>query len=307
MSFRVIRPLLAAALVSFALAGAPALAAGNTPLAEHNGNEYVLDDFHIFFMRQLGARGLVTFLEQAIVFEEATKLGLTPTAGERTKFIQENMSQEIYDGFKELYSQEVLDRFVDYTIMNRKFHDYLEAKFIEEKNIAISDDEANRYYLQNLDVFQPAERVWMSIISVETLETAKEVLAKLDAGENFNELASVYNVDPELRARAGYVGRMEKGAGLPAPIEEAAFALERDQHSQVIKGTLFHIIYVHDKRPAEVHPFDEVKGDIKATLRDLQVQRYIDDYLNELYTRELPRFTIKANLFNVGEDETPSG
>ena len=147
----------------------------------------------------------------------------------------------------------------------------------------------------------------MSIISVETLATAQEVLAKLVGGENFNELGSVYNVDPELRARAGYVGMMERGTGLPAPIEEAAFTLEAGKYSQVIKGTLFHILYIHDKRPAEVHQFNDVKEDIKTTLRDVQVQRYIDEYLNELYTRELPKFDIKANLFNVGEDEAPSG
>jgi foldase protein PrsA len=307
MSSRNLRITFAIGLLAAVLAAVPASAAGNTPLAEHNGVKYVLDDFHIFFMRQLGARGLVTFLEQAIVYEEATKVGLTPTDAERSKFIQENMSQEIYDGFKQLYPQDVLSRFVDYTIMNRKFQDYLEAKFIKEKNIVVTDDDANKYYLQNIKVFQPPERVWMSIISVETLETAKEVLAKLDKGENFNELASVYNSDPELRARAGYVGVMERGAGLPAPIEEAAFALSPDKYSQVIKGTLFHVLYVHDKRPAELHEFAEVKDEIKATLRDMLVQNYIDEYLNELYTRELPKFDIRANLFNVGEGETPTG
>jgi parvulin-like peptidyl-prolyl isomerase len=100
---------------------------------------------------------------------------------------------------------------------------------------------------------------------------------------------------------------MERGAGLPAPIEEAAFALSPDKYSQVIKGTLFHVLYVHDKRPAELHEFAEVKDEIKATLRDMLVQNYIDEYLNELYTRELPKFDIRANLFNVGEGETPTG
>jgi len=50
-----------------------------------------------------------------------------------------------------------------------------------------------------------------------------------------------------------------------------------------------------------------VKDEIKATLRDMLVQNYIDEYLNELYTRELPKFDIRANLFNVGEGETPTG
>jgi len=280
----------------------PVAAAGNTVLATHDGNNYSLEDFSIFFLRQLGASGLVTFLEQAVVYEEAKKLGLTPTAEEKAKFISENMSQEIYDGFAELYSAAALDKFVEYTVINDKFRKHLEAKFIAEKNISISDDDAHKFYNQNIGMFQPEERVWMSIISVDTLETANEVLAKLDSGEDFNDLASIYNVDSELRSRAGYVGMMERGQGLPPPIEDAAFALEPGQHSQVIKGTLFHVLYVHDRKPAEKFPFEDVKEDIKLLLKNQHVQRYVDAYLEDLYKRELPRFEIKAKLFKVGED-----
>ena len=281
---------------------APAAAASNTVLASHDGNNYSLEDFSIFFLRQLGASGLVTFLEQAVVYEEAKKLGLVPTAAEKTKFIDENMTQEIYDGFAELYTPAALNKFVEYTIMNDKFREHLEDKFIAEKNISVSDDDANRFYLQNIGMFEPDERVWMSIISVDTLATANEVIAKIESGEDFNDLASIYNVDSELRSRAGYVGMMERGQGLPPPIEEAAFALGIGQHSQVIKGTLFHVLYIHNKKPAEKFPFEDVKEEIKLLLRNQQVQRYVDEYLEDLYTRELPRFEIKAKLFKVGED-----
>ena len=293
---------LIAAILLVLFLTAPAVAASNTVLASHDGNNYSLEDFSIFFLRQLGASGLVTFLEQAVVYEEAKKLGLVPTAAEKAKFIDENMTQEIYDGFAELYTPAALNRFVEYTIMNDKLREHLEAKFVTEKNISVSDDDANRFYLQNIGMFEPDERVWMSIISVDTLATANEVIAKIDAGEDFNDLASIYNVDSELRSRAGYVGMMERGQGLPPPIEEAAFALNIGQHSQVIKGTLFHVLYIHNKKPAEKFPFEDVKEEIRLLLRNQQVQRYVDEYLEDLYTRELPRFEIKAKLFKVGED-----
>ncbi len=253
-------------------------------------------------MQQVGAQGLVTFLEQAIVYEEAKKADLTATEEEKAKFVSEDMSQEIYEGFAELYTTQALDRFIDYIILNRKYRQYLEDKFVREKGINITDEVANQYYVQNIGTFQPGERVWMSIISVETLETANEVLRKLESGENFSELASVYNADPELRDRQGYVGMIEKGQGLPPPIEEAAFALESEKYSQIIKGTLFHIVYVHNKKPAEKYAFNDVKEDIKRQLKEQEVRRYIDEYLNELYNRELQKFEIKANLFKVGEE-----
>ncbi len=292
---------LAAVAITLGLITLPALAAPDTVLASHNGNNYTLEDFNIFFLKQVGARGLVSFLEQAIVYEEAMKLNLVPAAEEKQKFINETMSPAIYKGFQELYTPAALARFIDYTIMNQKYRKHLEDKFVKEKNIKITDDDANRFYVQNIGLFQPNDRVWMSVISVDSLETANEVIKKLDSGEDFNELAGVYNVDPDLRRRSGYVGMMEKGKGLPAPIEEAAFSLGKDQRSKVIKGSLFHIVYVHDKKPKEDHPFSEVSAEIKQMLKDDLVQKYIDEYLNELYTRELQKFDIKAQLFKPEE------
>ncbi len=292
---------LLAATLFLGLFIAPAGAAPDTVLASHNGNNYSLEDFNIFFLKQVGAKGLVAFLEQAIVYEEAKKEKLIPTAEEKQKFIDETMSPTIYKGFQELYTPEALNRFIEYTIMNEKYRKFLEDKFIKEKNIKVTDDDANRFYVKNIGLFQPNERVWMSIISVDSLETANEIIKKIDGGEDFNELAGVYNVDTELRDRAGYVGMMEKGKGLPQPIEDAAFALQKNQHSQVIKGTLFHIVFVHDKKAKENHPFAEVSADIKEMLKDDIVQQYIDEYLNELYAKELQKFDIKAQLFKPEE------
>lgn len=292
--------LIAAALLA-GLFIAPAGAAPDTVLATHNGNNYTLEDFNIFFLKQVGAKGLVAFLEQAIVYEEAKKANLIPTPAEKQKFIDETMSPTIYKGFQELYEKNALDRFIEYTIMNEKYRKFLEDKFIKEKNIKVTDDDANRFYVKNIGLFQPNDRVWMSIISVDSLETANEIIKKLGGGADFNELAGEYNVDADLKARAGYVGVMEKGKGLPQPIEDAAFALEKNKYSQVIKGTLFHIVFVHDKKPKENHPFTEVSADIKEMLKDDIVQKYIDEYLSELYARELEKFDIKAQLFKPEE------
>lgn len=290
-----------AAVLALGIFAVPAPAAPDTILATHDGNSYTLEDFNIFFLKQVGARGLVAFLEQALVYEEAKKLNLVPTAEEKQKFINDTMSPAIYKGFQELYTPAALNRFIEYTMMNERYRKHLEQKFIKEKNINFTDEDANRFYVKNIGLFQPGDRVWMSIISVETMDNAKEVLKKLGEGEDFNELASVYNVDSDLRGRAGYVGMMEKGTGLPAPIEDAAFSMEKNKYSQVIKGSLFHIIYIHDIKPKENHPFAEVKDDIKTMLKNDLVQKYIDEHLNELYTRELQKFDIKAQLFKPEE------
>ncbi len=288
----------------FQVVSIDAKAQSSQPLASIDGETVTLEDFNVFFLKQLGAQGLVTFLEQVVVYREARKLGFTPTEQERKEFIEKEMTQEVYNGFKELYSQEALDRFVDYNIMNRKFRKYLEEKFIKEKNIKITDDQVGKYYTRNIDKFQLPERVQLSIISVESEGKAKEVLARLEKGEDFNELASIYNEDEELRARGGYVGIIPKGGNLPEPLEQVAFSLDVGKYSQIIRGSLFHIIFVHERLPEEMNTLAQVKEKIRQYLLETSVNEYIAEYLNELYKKELPRFDIKAKLFKVGEDAT---
>lgn len=288
-------------------AASPVRAAANSVLASKSDQVYTLEDFDIFYMKQLGARGLVTFLEQMVVYEEARKLGLTPTKEEIDSFIKNDMSPDIYSGFQQLYSQSALDRFVEYTIMNRKYREHLEQKFIKEKNIRITDDDARKYYVKNIDRFQLPERAQLSIISVEDEKTAKEVLGRLDKGEDFNQLAAIYNTDEELRTNSGYVGVIGKGMGLPEPIEKMAFAVEPGKHSDIIRGTLFHIIFVHNRFPAKNYEFADVKEDIKQFLREQEVEHYITEHINKLYQEQLPKFEIKAELFKAGEAEVSKG
>ena len=273
-------------------------------LATIDGYQVSLEDFNIFFMKQLGAEGLLTFLQQIVVYREAKSLGLQPTPQEREEFIKHDMTPEIYEGFKELYSQAALDKFIEYNIMNRKYREYLENKFIKEKNIKVTDEDAGKFYYKNISKFQLAERVQLSIISVETEDKAKEVLSRLNKGEDFNQLASIYNVDEELRARGGYVGIIPKGGGLPQPIEDVAFSLTPGSYSQIIRGSLFHIIMVHKKLPAENRSLEDVREDIKRFLVEQKANEFINEHLQQLYKRELPRFVITAKLFKVGEEET---
>jgi len=297
-------------LIALAITAAgllPAHAAPDTVLSTKDGQSYTLEDFHIFYMKQLGARGLITFLEQMVVYEEAKKQGLAPTKEETAEFIKNDMTPEIYKGFQQIYSQKALNKFVEYTIMNRKYRKYLEQKFIKEKGINITDDDARKYYVKNIDKFQLPDRVQLSIISVEDEKTAQEVMARLEKGEDFNQLAAIYNADEELRANSGYVGVIGKGMGLPEPLEKVAFSLEPGNHSGIIRGTLFHVIFVHNRFPAKNYEFADVKEDIKKFLEEQEVDRYISEHLNKLYQEQLPKFEIKAELFKAGEDKVPKG
>ncbi len=84
--------------------------------------------------------------------------------------------------------------------------------------------------------------------------TAQSVLAQLKAGAGFDDLATAYN-PPPLQETRGELGWFPKGYLLEPKIEEAAFALQPGQFSDVIQTQVgFHIIYVVERGPHQLSP-----------------------------------------------------
>ena len=90
-----------------------------------------------------------------------------------------------------------------------------------------------------------AEQVHVQQILLYNQDTAQNFLAQLNGGADFNDLA--FKADPLTRGDLGWVPR---GYLLNTQIEDAAFGLEVDQHSDVIATEVgFHIIKVLARDP----------------------------------------------------------
>lgn len=101
-------------------------------------------------------------------------------------------------------------------------------------------------------------------LRAEIKTDAQEVLEKVNAGEDFSELAKEYSEDPGSASRGGDLGWFGRGAMVPA-FEEAAFALESGQTSDLVETDFgYHIIKVNDKRETEVEGQEESVEEIKA-------------------------------------------
>ena len=80
----------------------------------------------------------------------------------------------------------------------------------------------------------------------KALAKIKEVQQKLEAGEPFEKLAQEYSDDPS-GSRGGDLGFIQRG-DLVVPYEEAAFALEIGQISDIVETEFgFHIIKLEDR------------------------------------------------------------
>ncbi|MCA0989195.1 peptidylprolyl isomerase [Guptibacillus algicola] len=124
------------------------------------------------------------------------------------------------------------------------------------EGVDVSDEKLKTFYEENQNLFTELEA---SHILVDDEETAKEVKEKLNDGGDFAELAKEYSKDGSAQ-NGGDLGIFKKG-DMVAEFEEAAFALEKGEVSDIVQSQFgYHIIKLKSKT---VKPFEESKEEVK--------------------------------------------
>lgn len=158
---------------------------------------------------------------------------------------------------------------------------------------AVSDEEAKKFYNDNIDKFKRDETVKAShiLIKVEpnasaddkkkAKEKAEAILKQVKGGADFAEVAKKESGCPSA-PQGGDLGFFGKGQMVP-PFEKAAFALKPGEVSDVVETQFgYHIIKLTDKRPAETVTFEETKDRIVQFLKQQKVQEGISEFVEGL-------------------------
>jgi peptidyl-prolyl cis-trans isomerase C len=129
---------------------------------------------------------------------------------------------------------------------------------------AATEAEMKKLYDESVAKMQPEEEVRARHILVKTEAEAKDVLAKVKGGADFEKLAREISIDPSAKANGGDLEYFTKGQ-MVAEFSEAAFKLDKGQVSEPVKTQFgFHIIKVEDKRTKPLPKYDEVKEQVQA-------------------------------------------
>jgi len=166
----------------------------------------------------------------------------------------------------------------------------------------ISDEDLQKYYEANKEKFRKDREINTRHILLKSEEEAKQVRDKLQAGEDFSDLAKKYSIDPNAKVTGGEVGFHPKGTLLPE-YETAAFKLAKvGQTSGIVKTQFgYHIIRLEGIKPPQYVPFAEVKDFIKQQLIQEKQKDVLDKYIEEL--KKSAKITINEELL---KDQTPA-
>ncbi|QOY36364.1 foldase protein PrsA [Anaerobacillus isosaccharinicus] len=164
---------------------------------------------------------------------------------------------------------------------------HLVVQKVAVEGVVVTEEELRAAY-------DAGKEIEASHILVEDLETAQELLAKINQGEDFAELAQEYSIDPGSGAMGGSLGSFERGRMVPE-FEEAAFSLEIGKISEPVQSDFgYHIIKVTDRKPFE-ESFEDVKDDLEELLARGQA-RPLDEVQRELMDNA--KIQIKDEQFN---------
>ena len=145
----------------------------------------------------------------------------------------------------------------------------------------VTGQQIERAYNDNIQQYSTPEQVRASHILLKTegkddtavKKQAEDLLAKIKAGANFEELAKKFSEDEGSGAKGGDLDFFNKGAMVPE-FDKVAFELQPGQLKQeLVKSTYgYHIIKVTDKRAASQKTLAEVRSQIEDQLKWEQAQ-----------------------------------
>ncbi len=98
------------------------------------------------------------------------------------------------------------------------------------------------------------------------LEKSRGIIARLDAGESFEELAKELSDDPGSAASGGDLGFFGRGVMDPE-FESAVFGLQQGERSQPVRSAFgYHVIELVDIKPEVAIPLDDVRDELTDQL-----------------------------------------
>ena len=277
----------------------------NAIVSFNNGDGITAQDLYDELKEMYGVNYLVNLIDAKLLdleYEETT---------EELEYVQ-----QIVDSVKSESGDEFIDYIEYYYGVNSEeaFEDYIRLNYrrslwIEDyAREIVTDKQIEDYYN---DVYVGDMEVSHILITsdatsdmtddekkaaeTEAYNKAKEIIEKLNNGEDFATLAKENSDDSGTASDGGVVGTVNYGMNYDEDFVDAAAALEEGKYSSTPVKTQFgyHVIYVEDKKPTTTLALKDVKGQIEQNLRLMKFQENVKKEGQELRKKAKVEITAK--------------
>ena len=212
---------------------------------------------------------------QKIMWQQAKEQGIKVSDSEVDKIMKQQDYKTFLaeSGLEEKYFRQELKT----QILYWKLHDKVTAK------TTVSDEEAQAYYEENISKYSEEGGIQISHILVATEKEAQDILAKLNDGADFADLARQYSSCPS-KEQGGDLGVVNENTDFVTEFKEVALKLQPGELTKEPVKTKhgYHLIKAGEKKEAEVKSFDEVKNSVIASLKSEKKDKAFEDYLKDL-------------------------
>lgn len=237
------------------------------------GENYKDNSEAMEYIKQQRLSVLDTMVNDIIIKTNGEKLGVVPSDEEVDKKAKEQLD-EIKKSFET--DEEYQTALKAAGVTEEGFLEELKPAVISNivyedvvKDVKVTDEEIKTYYDSNQNSYtEQPNKVRPAHILVKTEEEAKDIIARLDKGEDFAKLA----------AEKGTDGTKDKGGDLDwieytsnqydKTFLLSAISLNKGEYTKAPVSTQFgfHVIKCLDKEEYPVKPLDQVKEAIRNTL-----------------------------------------
>jgi peptidyl-prolyl cis-trans isomerase C len=150
-----------------------------------------------------------------------------------------------------------------------------DAYFFQKIRPMVTEEDIKKAYDEEAAKVAETERIRARHILVGSEKEASDIIARLQAGEKFEDLAKQYSLDgsKDYGGDLGYFTAPE----MVAEFSKAAFALKAGGISAPVKTDYgWHIIKVEDRKMGAAQPYDQVKVAIRNVLMRKKVTEVLE-------------------------------
>lgn len=165
-----------------------------------------------------------------------------------------------------------------------------------EAKVEVLPEDLELYYSENESQFKAPAELKVQHIQMNYLpradptqmanlkETAQGVHAKVQAGEDFANLALLNSDDITTKSLGGELGWIQRGK-MAKEFDDAVFQLQTPGVAELVATNYgFHIVKVLEVKPERLRSFDEVKGEIEKLIRKREAPAYASARAHELFS-----------------------